>query len=150
MQTRSPGANSSTPVPVAVTVPVHSWPGVNVPNGGVCGKWPSRIFRSVPHVPHIATLTSTSSGPGTGTGRSVTRMSPGPKSTAARMPITLTQPHRVRNTAFMLLARGVYREGEVYLFFPGGIHRRWHLTPITYGGITDSAGGRGTRAIRPG
>jgi hypothetical protein len=85
MHTRSPGANSSTRRPVAATVPVHSWPGVNSPNGGVCGKWPSKIFRSVPHVPHMATLTSTSSGPGSGTARSTTRMSSGPKSTTARI-----------------------------------------------------------------
>src|ERR1700761_1863643 len=85
MHTRSPTLNSSTWLPSAATVPVHSWPGVNSPNGGVCGKCPSKIFRSVPHVPHMATWTSTSSGPGTGTGLPTTLMSPGPKSTAARI-----------------------------------------------------------------
>jgi hypothetical protein len=41
MQTRSPTSSSSTLAPSATTVPVHSCPGVNSPNGGVIGKWPS-------------------------------------------------------------------------------------------------------------
>src|SRR5262245_16089774 len=85
MQTRSPMANSSTVSPSATTVPVHSCPGVKAPYGRVSGKCPSKILRSVPQVPHMATRTSTSPGPGCGTGRSITRMSCGPKSTADRI-----------------------------------------------------------------
>ena len=43
------------------------------------------ILRSVPHVPHIATLTSTSPGPGSGTGFSRMRNAPGSTSTAERI-----------------------------------------------------------------
>ena len=58
---------------------------VRVAMCGTCGTDLKIFDGHFPQVPHIATRTSTSSGPGNGTGRSMTRMSRGPNSTAARM-----------------------------------------------------------------
>ena len=72
--TRSPTRQVSTPSPTAAMVPVHSCP-ATAPG---LKPQPSRNWwMSEPQMPQLATATSTWSGPGRGTGRSSTVMTPG-------------------------------------------------------------------------
>ena len=79
--TGSPTATAPPSPATARTMPDHSWP-PTVPGRAQ----PSRArCRSVPHTPQWLTSTSTCVPVGQGTGRSSTRTSPGPCTTAARI-----------------------------------------------------------------
>ena len=78
--TWSPTASSVTSEPRATTSPANSWPGTIGSDGA---NSPSRMCRSVPQMPHAATCTTTSRGPGVGSGTVVTSTSPGAVMTAA-------------------------------------------------------------------
>ena len=72
--TCSPVDHPVTSVPTATTVPLHSWP-ATAPG---LKPQPSRSWwMSDPQIPQACTRTTTWSGPGRGTGRSSTVMTPG-------------------------------------------------------------------------
>ena len=86
--TRSPIANSSTPGPSLTTVPTYSWPGVKfLLNGSppwINAGGPLVMIRMSPSQKAMASMrTSTSAGPGCGTGLSVSLSWPGSSRTQA-------------------------------------------------------------------
>ena len=74
--TRSPTASWSTPRPMATTSPANSWPGTIGSEGA---NSPSRMWRSVPQMPHAATATTTSPSCGAGSSIVTTSTAPGPR-----------------------------------------------------------------------
>ncbi len=78
--TRSPTDTSVTSLPTPTTSPANSWPGTT---GSTGANSPWRMCRSVPHSPHAATSTTTSRGPGVGSGTWVTDTLPGASMSAA-------------------------------------------------------------------
>ena len=71
-KTRAPSANGA-PGPACTTSPAGSWPSTR----GARGSWYQAI-RSLPQSPQARTLTTSSPGPATGSGRSSTAILPPP------------------------------------------------------------------------
>src|ERR1700733_3411227 len=119
--TRSPirASFSDTPVPTAATTPQGSWPAIT--GFGLAGNpvalAPPLVFgrrywcRSLPHMPEAFISTTTSSGPGVGSGNSIISSSRAPVNTTPRMVPSCRWPgprlERDRHGDESVMARGV-------------------------------------------
>src|SRR5438132_5830138 len=115
---------SLTPGPIAATMPQGSWPPIT--GLGLTGRPPidsppdlERRYwcRSLPHIPEALISTTTSSGPGVGSGNSIISISRSPLKTTPRITSSpLTEPDENQPTPFRPLGTTLTKEAAHDLF----------------------------------
>src|SRR5262245_2936808 len=106
--------------------PTGSWPSTRP---GTTGISPFRMWTSVPQIVVVVTRSTASCGPGTGIGRSSSRIRPGPANTAAFMVVRLTGSSQAC-VAFMVVLPWWLAHGDARVEHDRTVSRRAHAQRV--------------------